>query len=644
MQRPTLFKFIAYSLPILFFIFIELILRLFQYGKDYPLVIADYFNPAYNALNDDVSLRYFDSEQFKTTPQYDVFLKEKTPETFRIVVQGESTALGFPYLHGASFPRMLEHKLQMRYPNKNIEVINTALAATNSYTLIDLSHEVLKLNPDLIIISSGHNEYYGAFGVGSTQGFSYSSFTIRGYLSLKKIRLVQLMRKALIRLRKSGIGSDSTSTLMARMVKEKNIAYQSALYKDGLLQFRNNLTALLKTYKKHKIPVITLNQVCNLKDHMPFLSESSKNNIEVLQSEISQAIDLSNYRSASELLLHSPDSTNALLHYQIGQMFLRNQQAQLAKFHFIKAKEFDLLRFRAPEMINQIIKEVSAVHGVTLLDLATEFEAQSKDGITGNELFTEHVHPNLKGQHLIADVLFKHIIREGKISGWPASKALESETLQPLATKVDSLFGEMLVIRLKSTWPFKLEHADDSLRLHFTPKNLVDSLAFDLYLQRINWLSAMTILHNFYVKTQQVTQSLLVAQALGQEFNHFAEPMLMAGAAAEALNKTNLALYYYKKGFAQTDQFTIAYKIFQLSVDLKLFEQAKTYLLECSRLEPTLKIEHLTKSVTALQKLSYAIKTDSTNINYLHGLAAAYEVLGKKEQSEYYLRKANKYN
>ncbi len=47
------------------------------------------------------------------------------------------------------------------------------ISAINSITLRDIIDDVLEENPDLIIIYTGHNEYYGALGPASNiSGFN----------------------------------------------------------------------------------------------------------------------------------------------------------------------------------------------------------------------------------------------------------------------------------------------------------------------------------------------------------------------------------------------------------------------------------------------------------------------------------------
>lgn len=63
--------------------------------------------------------------------------------------------------------------------------MNTSLVATNSYTIRDMVPEILEQQPDMVIIYSGHNEYYGALGVGSSQSLGRYPMVTNFYLRLK---------------------------------------------------------------------------------------------------------------------------------------------------------------------------------------------------------------------------------------------------------------------------------------------------------------------------------------------------------------------------------------------------------------------------------------------------------------------------
>lgn len=165
------------------------------YGEGYELFhkIISENKTEYYVMNSGVSQKYFKNTGFHSDNQSDLFLKKKTDSTFRVFVQGASTVVGFPFYKNGSFPRLLKHRLSLTFPNRNIEVVNTGITAVNSYTLWDLSEEIIKQDPDLVIIYAGHNEYYGALGAGSSVFIGEHPFLVRTYLRLKNLRFFQLL-------------------------------------------------------------------------------------------------------------------------------------------------------------------------------------------------------------------------------------------------------------------------------------------------------------------------------------------------------------------------------------------------------------------------------------------------------------------
>jgi hypothetical protein len=150
------------------------------------------------------------------------------------------------------FSRILWRRLQDIFPEKRIEVVNIAMSAINSYTLLDFTDEILEYKPDLIIIYAGHNEYYGALGVGSLESIGHSRSLIKIYMKTQHLRLFRLLRELINRVmsvfRKDDASNpeDLTATLMERIVSEQVIPLGSKLYELGKEQFRSNLEEILR--------------------------------------------------------------------------------------------------------------------------------------------------------------------------------------------------------------------------------------------------------------------------------------------------------------------------------------------------------------------------------------------------------------
>src|SRR5690606_7235504 len=131
--------------------------------------------------------------------------------------------------------------------DKNIEIINTGITAVNSYTLWDLTDDIIDQKPNLIIIYAGHNEYYGALGVGSSITYGNHPAFIRSYLSLKKFRFFQFLENSYYKLNNHDRTNPSTrqTTLMEVMTREQRIPYKSQVYLGGLKQYESNLDKIL---------------------------------------------------------------------------------------------------------------------------------------------------------------------------------------------------------------------------------------------------------------------------------------------------------------------------------------------------------------------------------------------------------------
>ncbi len=110
---------------------------------------------------------FFNSGMAGDTTQYS-FLDPKPTNTFRIFIVGESAAKGYPQPRNLASSAFLQAMLQDAWPERHVEVINLGTVAVASYPVLCIMTEALKFNPDLIIIETGHNEFYGAYGVASS--------------------------------------------------------------------------------------------------------------------------------------------------------------------------------------------------------------------------------------------------------------------------------------------------------------------------------------------------------------------------------------------------------------------------------------------------------------------------------------------
>ncbi|MFH0734909.1 MAG: hypothetical protein V1773_10820 [bacterium] len=463
---PKWFYLITLLIPVLFFVLLEFSLRMFNYGQNidqWVKATEDQY-----MLNPDIAYRYFYSTKGIPYSSKDIFYINKRPNTFRVFVLGESSAAGFPSAPGGTFPRYIEKRLQLLYPNKYIEMVNISMSAINTYTLRNLLPGVIEQKPDLVIFYVGHNEYYGALGVGSMESLGAYRSIVNLMLSLNEYKTIELLRNTI----KTGIslfsGDDSAEkgTLMSRMAKDQYIPINSNKFILGLKQFDGNMRDMIDMLKGKHIPVILGNLTCNLLDQKPFISDKS----------------------------HKTE--NAMSVYNKAKERLKQGDIQEAKKLFIKAKDLDMLRFRAPEQINYSIKQLGKEFNIPVVNIDSAFCSISKYGIPGNDLMTDHLHPTISGYNFMGKLYFEQMVKSNYLPApYSTNIPLEEQNIAALSklkfSHLDSLITRYRITILKSDWPYieRRLAVPEVLQL-FNIKNYLDSLSLYVVDSKLSWEKA----------------------------------------------------------------------------------------------------------------------------------------------------------
>ena len=534
-SRRLLFTGLMLLIPVLFFGLLEGGLRLGGYGDDYPLFVRVEGHPQYLVQSRTVARRYFARQADVPTSLHDVFDAEKGPDEFRVFVQGGSTAAGFPFYHGGAFSRMLEYRLQQTFPERKIEVVNTAMAAVNSYTLRDLADEIIAQQPDAVLIYAGHNEYYGALGVGSTESLGRFRGLVNTYLALRRFRTVQLLRNVLggaAGLLARGEAEAARGTLMERMVGEQVIPYGSAAYEGGLRQFRSNLAALLGAYERAGVPVFVATLASNERGQRPFVTVFEETTDEAawraryLEAlEALRAGDAASARATLEALV-AEDSLAADGFYALGRAHEAAGDTASALRAYVAARDRDALRFRAPEVFNQVIREVAARHGATVVDAQAAFRRAAPGGIIGKEHMLEHLHPTVDGYALLADAFYDALRDAALIGDWrnavPADVARCTLTLTP----ADSLVGLLRVRKLMGGWPFRPRSAPPLALDTLTVRTEFERIVLALYRAEVTWLEATERLATYYEQAGDTARAVRAREAMVASYPMLTPPRL----------------------------------------------------------------------------------------------------------------------
>jgi lysophospholipase L1-like esterase len=515
---------------------VELGLRLCGFGGSYPLFVDAEGMPGYLQANPRLIQRYY-----AQSPELSIdaipFKSEKLPDSYRMVVQGASTAAGFPYGRWGGLAGMLGDRLEATFPDREIEVISTAMAGVSSYTMLDLVDEIIEIEPDAVLIYAGHNEYLGIMGVGSGLATARFRRATLLRLELRKLRIYQLLERLILTGRNAfmeagGDPGGDRVTLMARAAAGAGIPFGSDTYRQGILQFEANLSRILQRYQEAKIPVYVGTLASNEKDRKPFSGQMSdwidRDEWEPIWRSYRRAKEAGNTyaaRNAAARLLEI-DGNAADVWFALGQLEQEAGEVDAARAAYRNAKDRDQLRFRAPEAFNELIRELAKRYGATLVDAQQHLADFSPQGIIGGELLLEHVHPNAEGCFLLADAYYEALKQNGEIGDWSQAPSRDRAERDMPITAIDRILADYAIRELEGEYPFSDTRQEFRLP---TPRNEIERLAQLRHSGELHWLDSMERLLQIYREAGQTEEAVVVARVAAQAYPTLRAPNFATG-------------------------------------------------------------------------------------------------------------------
>ena len=511
--KTRLFFAITIFTPVVILVFLEIALRVFDYGTDLSLFNKYIvWGKTYYQMNPGIKDRYFGTSEFQPSTDPVFFQVPKPEGTYRIFAIGESTTAGYPYWFNGAFPDYLETRLRKIFPDKKIEMINLGMTATNSFTALDILKDLPAYQPDLIVYYGGHNEFYGALGVASNLSAGRYRLLTEAYLTLIHLRTFQLVRNVIHGIAQL-FGSKeeplARGTEMERVARGRLVPFGSPLYDAAYSIFRDNLEGMKNYCREHGLPLIIGTQVSDLRDQKPFvsghspgISQESKMRFDglfkkgiSLQSAGSWDSAAAVFRSA--ILL---DSLYADAHYRLAQCLDTLGEKEAALNQYIMARDYDELRFRTDSKFNDLIRSMSDNKYCFVADVSEAFKSLSPDSLIGHNLIFEHLHPNSKGAFEIAkcysDVMRTNSMIASTIS-WDREDTVSDARIweDRHVTDIDERMARFSVDWLISGWPFK----DELPSIRPVPAaDTLDWIAEEAVAGKISWVDAHMYAIRYY--------------------------------------------------------------------------------------------------------------------------------------------------
>jgi lysophospholipase L1-like esterase len=347
----------------------------------------------------------------------------KPEKMVRVVLIGESTIQGFPHPPNLTAAEFLERFLRARLGGRPVDVINCGVTAVASYPLRKIVRDAMMLEPDLVIIYAGHNEYFGAFGVASAQGAGSRPWQMALTLAVRSTAAFQAAYLAMDALRGTAAASPSGTEapaggggLMEKMARVELIAADSPLRRLAARSLEASISEMLDTCKASGAKVLLCSLAANERDQPPIRSaEPDGPHAPEWRRLHAAAMDaFSSGPKAAQALLREAlrlGPNHAATHFYLARTLELEGATTEALKHYRRARDLDAMPWRATTQFNDLLRACAERAGVPFADVDAAFHAEA-GGAPGWRLFADHLHPSLEGQALLARAWLDAIARE----------------------------------------------------------------------------------------------------------------------------------------------------------------------------------------------------------------------------------------
>ena len=353
-------------------------------------------------------LRFFNQQQFA---------KRKDEGVTRVFCLGGSTTYGRPYNDSTSFCGWLREFLPHADPSRRWEVINAGGISYASYRVAAVMRELSAYQPDIFIVYCGHNEFL--------EHRTYSDVIdtpapVRGVTAqLSRTRVYSAMVRV-TRGQPEPIAhseqtaeefADEVDAILDQSVGLEAYERDEKLREHVLGQYRVNMSQMVDIARSSGADVVLITPASNWRDCSPFKSQHGGDIAPEQQEHFAELLqrarfsyEAGNFSSALDDLdkALAIDELYAQTHHLRGRVLDGLGQHAEAKAAYQRALDEDVCPLRALSPIADIVADIAHEQNVPLVDFAALVEEQSTDGIPGEDLFLDHVHPTIDGHRMLA--------------------------------------------------------------------------------------------------------------------------------------------------------------------------------------------------------------------------------------------------
>lgn len=421
----------------------------------------------------DNKLQHFNDQRFPA---------EKGADTYRIFCMGGSTTHGRPYRDKTSFVNWLRRFVTDADSSTTWEVINCGGVSYASYRVALLMEELIRYEPDLFIVYTGHNEFleYRTYDGDIAEPAPITSMR----MLLRHSRIASAVGSTV-----AALTPDARATARQKFALTGEVqplldlsAGINRYHRDDTLRkqivghFRFNLHRMVGLARSVGADVVFVQPAVNLKDFSPFKSEHGWRGSDGLDAEWDrlfaaghEALARGRFEQArtafGETLLL--DNRFADAHYQLGRALFALELFPEAESAFQRGVTEDVCPLRILPEMNDVIASVAENEGVALIDFRAALRAQclrhQGNPILGEASFLDHVHPRISVHRALGRLLLDHLIRKGIVNpGLKWGDAVAEQIAVELERSVDQREHAVArgVLAKVLRWAGKTEESD----------------------------------------------------------------------------------------------------------------------------------------------------------------------------------------
>lgn len=347
------------------------------------------------------------------------FARHKPAGTIRIFTFGGSTTFGQFVGYEKAFSAELERKLSQALPARAVEVINLGCPGMESSRVRALVKAACRLEPDLLIVCSGHNEMLRGDvpAVSALVGFRESFLGHSSIARWIKYAAAGGQYKVL-RDDAAALEEGKTLTYEPNVVPPEQRRLPSPEYlARTAATYRANLLEMIETARAARTRILFVMPLSSLA-WPPTLSIQEDGFKQ--EAQFKAAMDEAQNAAARNALPEARAALDraivmsprfALAWYMRGSLRVSMGDRAGGLVDLQKACDLDARTHRMTSPLKDVLADVARGQGVPLVDARPIFLADLSDAAT-KKLFLDHCHPTVYGHALLARQMLPAVLAE----------------------------------------------------------------------------------------------------------------------------------------------------------------------------------------------------------------------------------------